>query len=213
MTDQHKKNVVYCATTIVVGAAIGILLFFASDQLHTKDALVSFDPACIREHGMPADCEVAERGHSLYRDFSRAAAKFQAAAVPRFRASARPGVLPSRATMADDPEGIDIQSAAEDEAEIQAAWEEAYANIPKVPDPWNIRMVEESPLQGTKWLEAVKGDLDKLEGKIEARLEEATRQHEEDILAQIDTHLRWRSRAVDKLRRDTIVMSEVAKPK
>jgi hypothetical protein len=97
MTSQQKNYALYCASTIMAGAALGMICFFASDRLHAKDAIVSFDLGCIREHGMTADCEVADNGHSVYRDFSKAAAKFQAAPMPRFRASLRRSPLPSPA--------------------------------------------------------------------------------------------------------------------
>jgi len=78
MLIQNRKYAAYCALTIFLGAAVGIIAFFASERTHTNDALVSFDLGCIREHGTILGCEVAEPGHSLHHFLSRAAAKFQA---------------------------------------------------------------------------------------------------------------------------------------
>jgi len=62
MPEQRKKYAVYCAVTIVAGAAIGTLGFFASERSDANDAHMRF------------------------------AAKFQAAPMLRMRASARHNV-------------------------------------------------------------------------------------------------------------------------
>jgi hypothetical protein len=99
MFNQSKKYAAYCAITIVAGAAIGVIGFFASDRSDATDQLVSFDLGCIREHGMIADCEVR-------RGFSKAAAKFQAVSLPKLRASPRHNALPSPAVMTNSQQKL-----------------------------------------------------------------------------------------------------------
>merc|ERR1712072_852007 len=69
MAEQRKKYAVYCALTIVVGAAVAMIGFFASERSDAKDAPVRF------------------------------AAKFQAAPMLRMRASLRHNAFPSPAIM------------------------------------------------------------------------------------------------------------------
>jgi hypothetical protein len=81
MFNESKKYAVYCAITILAGAAVGMIGFFASERSDAKDSLVS-------------------------RDFSKAAAKFQAAPMPKLRASPRHNMLPSPATMTNSQQKL-----------------------------------------------------------------------------------------------------------
>jgi hypothetical protein len=99
MFNQNKKYAVYCAITIAAGAFVGMSGFFASERSDAKDSVVSFDLGCIREHGMIAGCEATDHGHSLYGDFSKAAAKFLAP-MPGLRVSPLHNGLASSAIMA-----------------------------------------------------------------------------------------------------------------
>jgi len=93
-----KKSALLCAIGLIgLAAATGTFAFLASERHYAQD-IITFDLGCIKEHGMSADCEVADHGHTLHddlsmwslgepNDLSKAMAKFQASPMPKLRAS------------------------------------------------------------------------------------------------------------------------------